>query len=100
MKAIITGGAGFIGSHLCTRLLQNGWAVHVVDNLSSGFRHNVPEEATFQWMDLGDADRIDELPPDADVVFHLASHVGRELSFERRGYDFKSNAMATLQVLK
>lgn len=101
MKAIVTGGAGFIGSHLCMRLLEEGWNVHVVDNLSSGFRDNVPAEVTFQWMDLSREDLIEELPTDnIDVVFHLASHVGQELSFERPVYDFNSNALSTLLLLK
>jgi len=101
MKAIVTGGAGFIGSHLARRLLKEGWSVLVVDNLSSGYLRNVPKEAVFKWMDMTHEDSITQLPEDgADVVFHLSSHVGQELSFERHVYDFKANAFSTLLLLK
>lgn len=101
MRAIVTGGAGFIGSHLSHRLLKEGWEVLIVDNMSSGFLRNVPEGAQFKWMDLTQEDSILELPRDGtDVVFHLASHVGQELSFERPIYDFKANAFSTLLLLK
>ena len=101
MRAIVTGGAGFIGGHLCRRLLAEGWSVLAVDNLSSGFLHNVPEGATFKWIDLTLDDAADQLPKDgADVVFHLASHVGQELSFDRPVHDLKANAVSTLVLLK
>jgi UDP-glucose 4-epimerase len=101
MKAIVTGGAGFIGSHLAKRLLKEGWSVLVIDNLSSGFRHNVPPGAEFKWMDLTQEDSVAQLSKEGvDVVFHLASHVGQELSFERPVYDFKANAFSSLLLLK
>lgn len=101
MKAIVTGGAGFIGSHLSRRLLEEGWSVLVVDNLSSGFARNVPSGAKFKWMDLTYEDSVFEMPKEgADVVFHLASHVGQELSFERPLYDLKANAFSTVILLK
>lgn len=101
MRAIVTGGAGFIGSHLCRRLVKEGWSVLAVDNLSSGHVRNVPSGAQFKWLDLTDEDSGLELPKDgADVVFHLASHVGQELSFERPLFDLKANAFSTLLLLK
>jgi UDP-glucose 4-epimerase len=100
MKAIVTGGAGFIGAHLTRRLLKEGWSVLVLDNLSSGYLRNIPDEAQFMWMDLTHEDSVKQLPEDGvDVVFHLASHVGQELSFERPIYDFKANAFSTLLLL-
>ena len=101
MKAIVTGGAGFIGSHLAKRLLDEGWSVLIVDNLSSGFRHNVPKGAEFKWMDLTQEGSLFELPDDGvDAVFHLASNVGQELSFERPMFDLKANALSTMILLK
>jgi UDP-glucose 4-epimerase len=101
MKAIVTGGAGFIGSHLTRRLLEKGWSVLVLDNLSSGYLRNIPEESQFKWMDLTHEDSVTQLPEEGvDVVFHLASHVGQELSFERPIHDFKANAFSTLLLLK
>ncbi|MDO9372307.1 MAG: NAD-dependent epimerase/dehydratase family protein [Gammaproteobacteria bacterium] len=101
MRALVTGGAGFIGAHLCRRLLREGWSVLVVDNLSSGHARNLPEGADFKWLDLTDEDAALELPKDGvDVVFHLASHVGQELSFERPLFDLKANAFSTMILLK
>jgi UDP-glucose 4-epimerase len=101
VRAIVTGGAGFIGGHLCRRLLREGWSVLILDNLSSGFLRNVPDGADFKWCDLTAEDAASELPKDgADVVFHLASHVGQELSFERPVYDLKANGVSTLVLLK
>jgi len=101
MRAIVTGGAGFIGSHLSRYLIRSGWNVLVIDNLSSGFRHNIPQEADFLWMDLTNEGSYREIPNDRyDVVFHLASHVGQELSFERPIYDFNVNAGSTLLLLQ
>lgn len=100
-QAIVTGGVGFIGSHLCRRLLKEGWSVLAVDNLSSGHARNLPPGAKFKWLDLTDEDTGLELPKDgADVVFHLASHVGQELSFERPLFDLKANAFSTMILLK
>lgn len=99
-QAVVTGGAGFIGSHLCRRLLQEGWSVLAVDNLSSGQIRNLPEGCDFKWLDLTDEDAAAELPDNVDVVFHLASHVGQELSFERPLYDLKANALTTMILLK
>jgi UDP-glucose 4-epimerase len=99
-SAIVTGGAGFIGSHLARRLRDEGWAVRVVDNLMSGYRSNIPEGVTFQWLDLTRDDAVLELPQEpVDVVFHLASHVGQELSFDHPLYDFKANGQSTVTLL-
>lgn len=99
-SAIVTGGAGFIGAHLTRRLLADGWDVLILDNLSSGYRTNIPDGARFQWLDLTRDDVILELPKEpVDVVFHLASHVGQELSFEHPLYDFKANGQSTVSLL-
>ena len=101
MKAIVTGGAGFVGAHLARRLLKEGWEVYVYDNLSSGYRHNVPEGAHYHWLDLTQEDCVSVLPKGGvDVVFHLASHVGQELSFERPLFDLRANAISTMILLK
>ena len=58
-SALVTGGAGFIGSHLTRRLLREGWKVAVVDNLSTGYRENVPAGASFTLVDLSRNDLIE-----------------------------------------
>ena len=101
MRAIVTGGAGFIGCHLAERLVAEGHEVLVLDNLSSGFLHNVPKGARMCWADLSHEDGCKRIPWDgADAIFHLASHVGQELSFERSGYDFRTNGLATMFLLE
>jgi UDP-glucose 4-epimerase len=100
MHAILTGGAGFIGSHLANKLLTLGWEVTIYDNLSSGKKENVPAGAKFVYADLTDEGCILLMPKNkVDVVFHLASHVGQELSFERPLYDLKANTNSTMILL-
>lgn len=61
-SALVTGGAGFIGSHLARRLLKDGWNVCIVDNLSTGFKSNIPDGAEFIFLDLSKDDFINQLP--------------------------------------
>lgn len=72
-KFIVTGGAGFIGSHLTDRLISLGHSVTVLDNLSSGFREQVNPSATFIQTDILYLDRLTKLVSGADGIFHLAA---------------------------
>jgi UDP-glucose 4-epimerase len=100
MRVLVTGGAGFVGAHLVRRLLDDGHEVVAVDNLSSGNRANIPDGAEFRWVDLTDESAGKRLgDKSADVVFHLASHVGQELSFELPLYDVKANLLSTTILL-
>ena len=100
MHAVVTGGAGFIGSHLSKKLLSLGWDVTIYDNLSSGKRSNIPKGAKFFWADLSDEGCLNLMPKEkVDIFYHIASHVGQELSFERPLYDLKSNANSTIILL-
>lgn len=72
---LVTGGAGFIGSHLVERLLANGEEVVILDNFSSGKRENVPIDARLVEGDILDADLITDLVRDVDSIFHLAALV-------------------------
>ena len=100
MHAVVTGGAGFIGSHLSKKLLSLGWKVTIYDNLSSGNKSNVPVGAKFIWADLTDENCLSLMPKDkVDIFYHLASHVGQELSFERPLFDLKANANSTIILL-
>ena len=75
-RALITGGAGFIGSHLCERLLSEGYQVVCIDNLSTGILENVApllaREADFEYVDHDVSASID-LPGELDEVYHFAS---------------------------
>ena len=76
MKALVTGGAGFVGSHLCDRLLDSGWSVICLDNYASGSRSNIEHLLTNPSFQLVEADVIDGPLSDdlaADRYFHMAS---------------------------
>lgn len=102
MKALLTGGAGFIGSHLTSRLVDLGWDVRVVDNLSTGYKRNLAEVANdieFREEDLRDPSVAERAVEDVDVVFHLAamSSVPRSLVDPLGTHD--SNVNATFYLL-
>lgn len=98
-RALVTGGAGFIGSHLSERLMKEGMHVTVLDNLSVGRRENVPAEAELVVGDVCDADVLRPLAQRADVVFHLAAHVSIRASMEGFAHDARVNVMGTVQLL-
>jgi len=96
-QILVTGGAGFIGSHLCRRLTALGHEITVIDNLSNGFRENVLPEARFLKLDLTRSDFVQELPAGRyTAVCHLAGQSSGEMSFENPLYDLDANARATL----
>ena len=97
MKVIVTGGAGFIGSHLVRRLLSLGHEVVIIDNFSSGKRGNVPLGIDCMEIDLSETDFTTKLPNgNYDAVCHLAAQSAGALSAEKPLYDFQANAMSTL----
>jgi UDP-glucose 4-epimerase len=101
MRAIVTGGAGFIGSHVADALLARGDEVHVVDNLSSGNRANAPESAAFHELDIRSealAEVAAEVRP--EVVFHLAAQADVGTSVERPAFDADVNVVGTIRVLE
>jgi UDP-glucose 4-epimerase len=100
VKAVVTGGAGFIGSHVAETLLARGDDVCVVDNLASGKRENVPGGARFEELDIraGLRDLFAELEP--DVCFHLAAQADVVTSVDRPAYDADVNVLGTIQVLE
>lgn len=96
-QILVTGGAGFIGSHLARRLVERGDEVTVVDNLSTGFRDNVPEGASFHLLDLSAPDFVASLPRQPfEAVCHLAGQSSGVVSFEDPVYDIQANSISTL----
>ncbi len=99
MKILVTGGAGFIGSHLVDRLIEQGHKVLVVDNLSTGNRENVNKKAEFHGVDICDLEKIKPLFKGVDCVFHLAAIPRMPLSIEDPSGTTKANIQGTVNVL-
>ena len=79
MRAFITGGAGFIGSHLADALIARGDSVTILDNLSTGSKENIAhilDKVTFVEGDIRNQDLVEQLTKDADVVLHMAAALG------------------------
>jgi len=99
MRAIVTGGAGFIGSNLVDALLARGDDVVVLDDLSKGRRENVAAAADLRVADIRSPDEVfDEAPP--EVVFHLAAQADVRLSVERPDFDAEVNVLGTTRILE
>jgi UDP-glucose 4-epimerase len=100
VRAVVTGGAGFIGSTLVDTLLARGDEVHVVDDLSSGRREQVAEGATLHVRDIREplAETFAEARP--DVVFHLAAQVDVRVSVADPAVDARTNVIGTVNVLE
>lgn len=99
-RALVTGGAGFIGSHLTERLLAEGLEVVVLDNLSVGKGANVPRAAELVVGDVCDADGTAAALAGVDVVFHLAARVSIRASVAGFYEDGETNLMGTLNLLR
>ncbi len=101
MRALVTGGAGFIGSHVADALLARGDEVHVVDSLATGSRANVPAGAELHEVDLRDA-ALGELTARVrpEVVFHLAAQADVGTSVERPDFDADVNVVGTVRLLE
>ena len=99
-RVLVTGGAGFIGSHLVDTLLDRGFLVTVLDNLNTGVRTNVNAAANFIEGDVrnaGDIDRAFESAP--DIVCHLAGQASIRLAWANPEADLNVNVVGTLNVL-
>jgi UDP-glucose 4-epimerase len=98
--ALVTGGAGFIGSHLTRALLASGRGVTVLDNLSVGRREAVPGAARFVHGDIRDERAVAEALAGVDCIFHLAAQVTIRGSFDRFYEDLDTNVMGTARILR
>lgn len=100
MKALVTGGAGFIGSNLVELLLAEGHDVVVLDDLSSGYAENLFPEAEFVEGDVSVEGVAEAAATDCQVVFHLAASVGNTRSIDNPVRDSEINVIGTLRVLE
>src|SRR3954463_9074391 len=104
MRYLITGGAGFIGSHLSDELLTRGHRVHILDDLSTGSIENVrhlKDDPRFSYTidTCASAPIVAELVDDADIVYHLAAAVGVDLIIESPVRTIETNVHCTEVVL-
>lgn len=104
-RALVTGGAGFIGGHLCERLLNGGWQVQVLDDLSTGSEENLSgmtnnPSFNFAFDTVLNEMVLDRLVSECDVIYHLAAAVGVELIVRRPVHTIRTNVEGTDCVLK
>lgn len=97
---LVTGGAGFIGSHLCDALLAGGWRVRVLDDLSVGRRENVPAGCELIEGSVLDDDALRAAFDGVDAVCHEAARVSIRDSVERFCEDAETNLLGTLKALR
>lgn len=105
MKALVTGGAGFIGSNIIKYLIEAGYEVRVIDNLSSGYICNIIDyiqkgNVDFVGGDVCQFKCVDKAMDNIDVVFHLAASVGRQRSLDNPQLDSQTNLIGTVNVLE
>src|SRR4030042_4790610 len=98
-KVLVTGGAGFIGSNLVDALIERGFDVVVIDNLSTGKKENLNPKANFYQLDIRDLDAIKPAFKEVETVFHLAARPRVPFSIEFPIEAHTINALGTLNVL-
>jgi UDP-glucose 4-epimerase len=101
-RALVTGAAGFIGSHVADHCLALGMRVVATDDLSGGYRENVPEAAAWVQGDLRDRDFVRRLWAEHgpfDFVYHLGAYAAEGLSHFIRAYNYTTNLVASMHLL-
>ena len=101
MKVLVTGGAGFIGSHVVDILVSKGYEVVVVDNLSNGKRTNVNKKAKFYKVDIA-SQKLKEIfqKEKPNFVSHHAAHINVRKSIKKPLFDAKNNILGSINVLE
>jgi len=102
MKILVTGGAGFIGSHTVDLLIKKGYEVIVVDNLSSGEKVNINPKAVFYHIDLGNYKEVKKFfeKEKPDIVYHFAAQINIRLSVENPIFDAQINILNTINLIE
>ena len=100
-KSLVTGAAGFIGAHVASELIRMGHEVWALDDLSGGFRDNVPDEAHFVEGSILDVELIDSLfaAQKFDYVFHLAAYAAEGLSHFIKRFNYTNNLIGSVNLI-
>jgi len=101
INVLVTGGAGFIGSHVSRHCLELGFNTVVLDDLSGGFTDNVPEGCTFIQGSIDNVDLINELFEEYkfDYIYHLAAYAAEGLSHFIRRFNYNNNLIGTINLI-
>jgi UDP-glucose 4-epimerase len=100
-RALVSGGAGFIGSHVADALLADGWEVEILDDLSSGRRENVPSGALLHHLDIGSPAAATVVREGRfDLLCHLAAQIDVRRSVTDPAYDARVNIVGSLNLLE
>lgn len=101
MKILVTGGAGFIGSQVAARYLQEGHEVHIVDNLATGKRENIPADATFHELDIAGPEIPTLLERERfEVISHHAAQIDVRKSVADPLFDARVNILGSVQLVE
>lgn len=101
MKVLITGGAGFIGSHIVDYLIEKGWEIHIMDDLSTGFMKNVNESAIFHKLDIRSEGAFELVSTGCfDIVCHHAAQMDVRRSVREPLFDADVNIKGMLNILE
>ncbi|MGE0472816.1 MAG: NAD-dependent epimerase/dehydratase family protein [Nitrospirales bacterium] len=102
MRVLVTGGAGFIGSHSVDRLLANGWTVRILDNFSSGSRKNLPTHPALEILegDIRQYETVKAAMEGVSHVLHLAAQVSVQASVENPPHSCSTNILGFVNVLQ
>lgn len=102
MNILVTGGAGFIGSHIVDAYIEAGHRVSIIDNLSTGRRENLNHNATFYQVDIRDRDRVAEVIRNGgfDLINHHAAQLNVRVSVSDPQFDAEQNIIGSLNILQ
>ncbi|MDO8509314.1 MAG: NAD-dependent epimerase/dehydratase family protein [Nanoarchaeota archaeon] len=98
-RVLVTGGAGFIGSHLVDHLIEKGFEVTILDDLSGGLLKNVNRNARFIQGSITDKDLVEEVMRDQEIVYHLAAYAAEGLSHFIRNYNYNNNLIGSVNLI-
>jgi UDP-glucose 4-epimerase len=99
MRILVTGGAGFIGSHVVDILIERGHDVTVLDDLSGGFLENVNPKAEFVKGSIVDKKKVDEVVSGKEIIYHLAAYAAEGLSHNIRRFNYSNNLIGSVNLI-